>query len=424
MNSIASRARQWAVGISALAFAATAAYGADTFRKPARTYPVGPHPCAIVAQDLNGDGKPEIVTADRGTLVNPRQEKPANDELSLLVAGEDLTYTRQTLRSGFAPYCIVVANIDGRKAPDLVVGSFHAARNRNITVFRNLIDNLVPVYFSVPDNRVGYERMADEDGRPIFTKPGITSLAVGHVDHDGYRDVVATGWASDVLVYLPGHAEDLLGPPRFIPAAGGPRDVELADLDGDGELDLAVTLYSVNEVGIWKGDGTGSFAEVDRFSSRDSLPHKIEVSDINRDGKPDLAVSHCYAGDSIVLFFGEGGLRFSVSQEILLADADDGRAAARQVLEHEIRDVLVEDLNGDGKPDIAAACAASGKVIVLFNESSDGALPLAFRRETYSFDGAAPQALCTADFDGNEKPDLAVALWGTGGDAVALLLAR
>ena len=42
--------------------------GAGTFVKAKKSFLVGPHPCAVVARDLNDDGLPEIVTADRGVL--------------------------------------------------------------------------------------------------------------------------------------------------------------------------------------------------------------------------------------------------------------------------------------------------------------------------------------------------------------------
>jgi hypothetical protein len=167
---------------------------------------------------------------------------------------------------------------------------------------------------------------------------------------------------------------------------------------------LAVALYSSNEVGVWKGKGDGTFEPAARFSSRGRLPSKIDVADVNRDGKLDIVVSHCYSDDSIVIFYGEGAFSFSTSQEIVLG-------TDRSVLEHEIRDLVVADLDGDKKPDIAAACFASKQVAVLINESPGSALPQAFRRETYAFDSGRPRALCTADVNKDGGTDLLVALW-------------
>jgi VCBS repeat protein len=399
---------------------------ADTFKQYKKWFPVGPNPSALVAPDLNGDGIPEIVTTDIGRLMDPRDERPANEEVSVLSAEEVLKYVKQVpLRTGFGPYCIAVANIDALPAPDLVVGCFHAVGRRNVTkhmtLFRNIGDMLFePLHFSVPTDFLPYTQKRDGEGKPIFTTPAITSLVVRDFNQDGYRDVVATGWASDVLVFFPGHPERYFEGPRFVKAPGGPRDVQAADLDDDGHTDLVTTMYNTGEVALWKGDGAGGFAEVDRFKSRGSLPHKVRVGDINGDGVKDIIVSHCHAHDSVVIFYGDGEFGFSCSQEILLGET-------RTALEHEIRDILVEDLNGDTRTDIAVACSASSRVFLLMNVSEDDSLRTTFSRERYVFKddkekAPKPRALCTADFNGDGQVDVGVALWDA--NAVALLLAK
>jgi hypothetical protein len=189
----------------------------------------------------------------------------------------------------------------------------------------------------------------------------------------------------------------------------------MADLDKDGEIDLAVTLYVEGKIELRKGDGKGGFAPAARFDTRGRLPHKVRVADMNDDGKQDLVVSHCYTDDSIVIFYGDGDFKFSVSQEILLGED-------REVLEQEIRDIVVTDLNGDGRPDIAAACFAAGKISVFFNVSAETDLPQTFHEEAYPFKDARPRALCEADFNQDGATDLGVALWDL--NAVALLLRK
>ena len=76
------------MAIVALFFSAAAF--SETFALHPRRFKVGPNPTAIVARDLTGDAWPEIVTADRGVMSDPREERPANDELSLLLAEGEL----------------------------------------------------------------------------------------------------------------------------------------------------------------------------------------------------------------------------------------------------------------------------------------------------------------------------------------------
>lgn len=390
---------------------------ADTFVRHPKTFRVGPSPSAIAAVDLNGDGIPEIVTANRGRLSDIREERPAEDSVSFLLAEGPLQYVSQPpLRAGFGPYAIAIANIDALKAPDILVASFHAVRHRDLTLLRNIGDNLFePHHFSVSDDRLHYARMRDAESVPIFTMPGLTSLVVEDFDRDGYRDVVATGWSSDVLVYFPGVAVGYFGEPVILDLEGGPRDVVVADFDGDRELDLAVALYSSNEIALLRGEGGGRFVEVGRIDSRGRLPHRIRFVDMNLDGEGDLVVSHVHTDDSVVIFYGDGGLSFSLSQEILLG-------TDRQKLEYEIRDMAVADFTGNGRMDLALACHEASSVVFLANVSKDSSLPQRFSREVYTFKGGRPRAFCISDLNQDGKVDLGVALWES--NAVALLLRK
>lgn len=404
------------ISSAALVLLSAAAFG-DTFTKHSKWLTVGPNPNSIVAVDLNGDKLPEIVTADTGRLGDPSEERPANDQLSYLVATGNLNYEPEPqLHTGFAPYCVVAADLDGTDGLDLIAGNFIASRERDVSLFQNLGNNLFePTHVGVPKENLRYSRVMDGDKAAVFTVPGITALVVRDIDHDGKPDLIATGWSCDALIYFPGAPRAFFGSPTVTPAPGGPRDLDVADLDGDGALDVVAAMYNAGELAIWKGDGKGRFARANHFPSRGRLPHKVQVKDVNKDGKLDLIVSHCREDDSVVVFFGNGAFDFSISQEILLGEK-------RDAVEAEIRDMLVDDLNGDGKPDIALACFASRQVVVLFNESKSSGTPQTFRKETYSFDKARPRALCVGDFNQDGKHDLGVALWEA--NAVALLLGK
>lgn len=395
----------------------TMTLAAEGLQLKSQPFQVGPNPSAIVAVDINGDNWPEIITADRGILSDLREERPANDELSLLIAQGDLKYEKlhPSLKTDFGPYAIAVANIDAHRWPDILVASFHAARHRDLSLFLNLRDEGIfqPENFAVESDTLGYFRQLDGDGVPVYHRPGLTSLDVGDINRDGLRDVLAAGWGSDVLVYFQGDAETHFKAPVITPLPGAPFSLKLADLNHDGHLDFAVTLMDRNEVAVWQGDGTGAFKEVERFSSRGKLPHRLQIADINQDGQRDLVVSHKHTDDSIVIFYGTGKFTFDVSQEIMLGQD-------RQVLEHNIQDIAVGDLNGDGFPDIAAACFASEKVVVLSTDNSKNKPFLEFSQQSYQFKGGQPRALCLSDLDQNGSLDVAVALWGL--NAVGILL--
>ena len=191
--------------------------------------------------------------------------------------------------------------------------------------------------------------------------------------------------------------------------------MEVADFDGDGRPDLAVTLYSANEIALWRGDRDEGFVEVERFPSRGRLPQKIEIADMNGDGKPDLIVSHRHGDDSIVIFYGEGDFAFGLSQELRFGKT-------RGAIEYEIVDIFAGDLNGDERPDLIAVCRAIKTVIVLISISKKGVVPLRFEEERYAFDEGEPAAVCIGDFNRDGRVDIAVALDKTG--EVVLLLGK
>lgn len=390
---------------------------AEALRRHSRQLPVGPNPCAIVAPDLDDDGWPEIITADRGQLAEPREERPANDELSLLKAVGKLDYTKHhpSLKTGFGPYAIAIANIDALKWPDIVVANFHAVRKRNISLFLNLKNE--GIYeaheFHTPDEGLPYLRHRDGDNVPLFTSPGLTALAIADVTGDGIRDLFATAWSADQLVFMPGDGEQYFGEATFQPVPGGPRDLVLRDLNRDGRLDLAIACYVTGEVALFQGGEEGRMEPAGRFDTRGRLPVSIACDDFDADGKLDLAVAHAYADDSIVVFYNDGDFSFSVSEEFMFGED-------REVLEHELRDLATGDFNGDGRPDLATTCHLSQQVRVLINQG--GAAGPRFLTETYTFQDGKPFALTTADFDQNGRDDLAVALWDI--NAVQLLLSK
>src|SRR5581483_11633287 len=99
-----------------------------------------------------------------------------------------------------------------------------------------------------------------------------------------------------VAVYRPGFPIDDPGSPAPVAAPPNLDDVVLADVDGDGRLDL-VTLRSVatnagGKLGVQPGNGDGTFAAVQKFTTlapngADGVPQMV-AADLNGDGRPDV----------------------------------------------------------------------------------------------------------------------------------------
>ena len=80
-------------------------------------------------------------------------------------------------------------------------------------------------------------------------------------------------------------------PPSTTRQAAGPHAVAVADLDGDGKPDLAVTGYDDGTVSVLLNNGDGTFAAPRRYPTG-AGPGTVAAADLNGDGSPDLVVTN------------------------------------------------------------------------------------------------------------------------------------
>ena len=80
--------------------------------RPASRSVSGPHSVAI--GDVNGDGRPDLVTANRGS-----------DDVSVLLGDGDGTFRPQTdFAAGGSPYAVAIGDVNGDGRPDLVTANY------------------------------------------------------------------------------------------------------------------------------------------------------------------------------------------------------------------------------------------------------------------------------------------------------------
>ena len=76
--------------------------------------------------------------------------------------------------------------------------------------------------------------------------------------------------------------------------------VAIADMDGDGKLDLVVANGGADCVGIYLDNGSGGFDAAQSFTVG-ATPYGMVVKDINLDGKPDIVTANYNSNDVSIL---------------------------------------------------------------------------------------------------------------------------
>jgi len=302
--------------------------GDGTFQPPVRMTIQGPgapvSPVSLVARDLNGDGKPDLVVAD------------ANDSNVYVLLGQGDGSFQAPVRYpvGGLGGAAAVADVNGDGKPDLVIsGPPQAGTSGWLGVLLGNGDGT----FQAVRNTGG------AGANPV-------AVVTGDFNRDGKPDVAilnagTAGNTADpggVLIFL-NQGNGAFQAPASYQVGFNPTSLAAADFNGDGALDLVVTStgasFTGSFVGVLLNNGNGTFAPpaavATEFGAR-----SIAVADLDLDGKPDLAIGHCCGVTHTTFMPGNGDGTFQ-------PEVDFTADAASYV-------VALGDVNGDGKPDLIA----------------------------------------------------------------------
>lgn len=193
-------------------------------------------------------------------------------------------------------------------------------------------------------------------------------LVAGDFNNDGNQDLLVACSVQPVFWILPGTGKGQFGAPVQTTLSGIVltgfaiegvfQTVAVADFNGDGNLDVVVSVLS--NVGstaqapldLYLGNGDGNFQPpsviLNGISGNPTLPLNVAAADLDGDGSPDLVVNAVVESTGVK----------DVSNVFILHGNGDGtfQQTANLVLDEQLAgSMAVADINGDGVPDLILA---------------------------------------------------------------------
>jgi hypothetical protein len=362
-----SNAAEIAAGTNLFVAASTGTFGTHT------SYTSDEAEEGIMVGDMDNDGNLDIVASEFG-----------GEDTAIFFgdgAGSFGEPPEEYSVFGSGGYDVTVGDIDGDGDLDLV----GMART----------DQWIYTQLNYLDRNFDYFWTYDVSGGGLDQSP--VDVIAADLSGDGDLDLAVLrgrGTSSSIVIFL-GSGEGSFVGHDFNTIIGAVYDIVAADLDGDGDLDLAMANPGsgkppVHNLAVLMSDGDGTFADAVLYSTAGE-PYGVTAGDLDGDGDLDL-VSPNYDSDSVSVFMNDGDGTFASKVDY---DAGDGPYG-----------IVAADLDGDGDLDLAVTNMEDVTVAILKNDG-DGTFADAVLYTAID-PGGLPTDVVAADFDGDGDLDLAV----------------
>lgn len=348
-------------------------------------------PKASATADFTGNGTPGVASAPGSAISGADVSVWTNDGSWDATQCPDTGEDTYSLGSNVSPKGGIAAGVFNEPStdpdPDIVATGINMDTDEHVIwVFEN----------------DGSGSFASVDEYTLTNGEVPTEAVTAKVDDDDYEDVITANKQSDsVSVFLNkgdnGSKGDRFHGPDHYSLKGGARNpVQLvaADMDGDGDPDVVTANSQSDNISVLTNDGDGTLSD-QGATSVGNTPLGVTTGDFDDDGFPDVAVAN--SDDNEVEVLGNktllNGSWNGLEKDVAFLDTNSGPESV----------TAADLLNSDGAIDLAAV---SGQNIAVF-ENTDGSVADAWSLGTeYDVGTWKPRQVVADDLDGDGQPDL------------------
>jgi Flp pilus assembly secretin CpaC len=203
----------------------------------------------------------------------------------------------------------------GQEPSSIVLGDFNNDGNQDFAV-TNFKDSTFSLFLGNGD---GTFKQATGSPFPLpTTATGPIAMTSADFNSDGNLDVALVNQTTNNVTVLlgNGNATFSLANGSPFPVGKGPVAVASADLNGDAHPDLVVVNQTDNTISVELGNGDGTFtAAANSPLATGQAPTAVAIADFNGDGVPDIAVTDPQT-DSVSVYLGLGQGLFATPFEL------------------------------------------------------------------------------------------------------------